>query len=201
MGIRVMPLPVVRKPRTAAPVADVLRRFSEPPRKASISAQQSATGGMLCIVPPPAVADTLADIAAMHSGELPTELHLTLAHYKSFPQGAYLGELFSFVAKQSALPGMINGIARFSSDAEEGDPIVALVDVPGLTDFRHGLLQYAPAGWSDNHGFTAHITLAYIPANTETPLTLQRMTPMPIVFDALWVWAGGERLRLPFGQH
>jgi len=99
--------------------------------------------------------------------------------------------LSGFAAKQEWITGTINGIARFSG--EEVDALVALFDSAELGELRGELceaLELVGAEHNTEHGFTAHVTLAYLPTNAQTPNIA--LEPVPMVFDALTLAWGDE---------
>lgn len=69
--------------------------------------------------------------------------------------------------------GKISGYGRFSSTHQEGrDAIYANYDAPILPELRqalYGALKDAGFPVRNDHGYTPHITLAYIPREAETP--------------------------------
>ena len=162
-------------------------------KQASVSAASASTSAMICLVPPPAVADSLK----LPGGEVPTDMHLTLLYYKD-GVGDVDRSLRLWASQQQPISGLINGIARFSSDDPEGDPIVVLADVPGLFELRASLIESAPAGWAADHDWTPHCTVAYKPFGVDGP---SRVAPREVTFDAVWLWAGGERRRYNFGEY
>ncbi len=109
------------------------------------------------------------------------EMHLTLA---------YLGDVDSienfriplqtaladFARNEAPVTGKINGIGRF--DAVEGDStsaVYASFDAPVLPEFRQrliGAIESTGLQISRKHGFTPHITLAYLPTS-EAALDIQ----------------------------
>lgn len=125
---------------------------------------------MVAFYPDPDLAENLA----LEGGYDPEDLHLTLA---------YLGEIAathdrsrvesavaSFASGALVIHGTVNGLARFSPETPPGRgedvwPLVALVDAPGLPDFRQRLvatLEASGVGVAKNHGFTPHMTLAMV---------------------------------------
>lgn len=128
-----------------------------------------------------------------------SELHVTLAYLGKVDEvSTYTSEeqmlqaLMEIAKHQTLIPAAINGIARFNSD-NEAEPIVLLVDAPGLADFRRRLVD--EVGWrapvDKTHGFTPHVTLAYVPSGEVVEL------PVPpredIIFDALVLAWGGRQ--------
>ncbi|MBF6591130.1 MAG: 2'-5' RNA ligase family protein, partial [Ktedonobacterales bacterium] len=83
----------------------------------------------------------------------------------------------------------ISGLGRFTAPEGQPQAVYASVDSPGLLEMRHALRDVLEAQGmthkiSDLHGFTPHITLAYVDADTPTPvidlpdltMTLDRVT-------------------------
>jgi 2'-5' RNA ligase len=71
------------------------------------------------------------------------------------------------------IKGRVGGLGRFYGDPD-GDthPLVALYDSPGLSAMRERLvdeLKMIEVEVDESHGFTPHITLAYIPSDSDTP--------------------------------
>lgn len=131
-------------------------------------------------------------------GGIPVEeLHVTLA---------YLGEgltpeqvaqvsavvadvVAEFGARVGALAGSIGGVLRFPAN-DEGEEVVAVcVDVPRLEELRVAILAGLAAGGlpvdeATEHGFTPHITLAYI--NAAEPLDVS-VPKTPVTIGAIVV--------------
>lgn len=145
---------------------------------------------------PPDVADALA----LPNGESADELHITLVY---FGKQAELAEdvparlcdlLLPFCEDEEQLVGKIAGAGRFASADPQGEPIVALPDVPGLTELRARLvrrLDLERIPYRREHGFTPHITVAYAMPHESGPDDLP--PPLPIEIDRLCVTVGGER--------
>jgi hypothetical protein len=79
-------------------------------------------------------------------------------------------------------------------------PLVALFDCPDLPQFRQDLVASLHAAGvvenvEDKHGYIPHITLAYIPADTEMPdITLE---PLPLTFTDIAVCWGETWHHIP----
>ena len=152
---------------------------------------------MLCLAIPPRVAKRL-----LIQGAVPREdLHLTLAYfpdvqYQEFQQ---LGKLATKIARATPpISARISGCARFT--AGERDAFVATVDSADLCDFRDYLALKASsiARVSRDHGFTAHITLAYLEQTAPSPI--RRLETFDANFPRLEVWSGSlHRFSAPFG--
>ncbi len=130
------------------------------------------TSAMVALYPSPDVAQSLA----LPGGELPESLHVTLGLLGSdavvrLDRDKIEEALRAFAAVNAPVAGVVGGLARFTP-VEEGEPwpLVALVDAPGLTEFRQrlvGTLAGAGVEVSNLHGFTAHCTLALVETGDE----------------------------------
>jgi hypothetical protein len=92
---------------------------------------------------------------------------------------------------------MINGYGRFVGD-EESYPVYLNYDSPQLPKL-HSKLRMAMDGKAEDsdHGFTPHITIAYLPTAARMPAL--DVPDMSMRFDNLsLIWAG-ERIDFPFG--
>ena len=107
----------------------------------------------------------------------------------------FIGE---FAAVSEPMVGVIGGIGRFNGSETSGgqDVIYASFDAPNLAEFRQELveaLEDAEAPIAKNHGFTPHITLAYVDKDAEMPpLFLETIS---LRFEAVTLYWGDERVR------
>lgn len=130
---------------------------------------------------------------AMLGGEKAEDLHLTLAALGpvdalplSEQRETVRGVVAEFAAGRPPLPAKLTGFGRFQTDGEP-DALYLNVDAPELPAFRQGLVEaLARAGvmLSQEHGFTPHITLAYLPRAVETPWVLSPPSGPPGDDDA-----------------
>jgi 2'-5' RNA ligase len=89
-----------------------------------------------------------------------------------------------------ATEGRTSGLIRFNSDNDTGiDALCVSFDSPGLWEMREKLLaamrESLNLGWGQDHGFTPHITIAYLPDTMRTPDI--RVPSRNIAFDAITV--------------
>lgn len=168
------------------------------------------TGVMVAFEVPQGVATQLA--AATRQANLipvaPDAMHITLA---------FLGEkeaiadkrqaiekaLHTFAESAAPLKSTIGGIGRFTGSESSGhkDVIYASVDSPDLPDFRQALvaaLETAGVGIDHNHGFTPHITLAYMDSDSAMPDIA--LHPAELHFDAFVLAWGDNRTALTLAQ-
>lgn len=142
-----------------------------------------------------------ADALALPDGEPPDQLHLTLAfHGNADELGkekiASILKAVETVAKQHPpLEGVLSGIGRFNASESSGskDVVYLSFDAPALPHFRQELvnaLTKADVPPYNNHGFTPHITLAYIDKDAPTPI--QRTENHAVRFDKIVVTVGDE---------
>lgn len=149
-------------------------------------------------------ADTAGRLAVA-AGEDAGDLHITLA---------YLGEsdaekaaaahtaVGTWAARTDPLAGRISGLGRFLGSDAEGDPVYASVDLPDLARAREDLLHCLQAAGLDvarNHGFTPHITLAYVPTDAPSPVTT--VPTLPLRFESVTVAAGGAHTAFRLNGH
>lgn len=167
-----------------------------------------STGIMVALMLP----ETVAAEMALPDGLPPGELHVTLAYLGSVldveDPAQFLQDLLSAVSAAAEdndpVEGVISGIGRFTGDDEAaGDPFYASLDAPGLDELRVDLvreLRDAGLDPSATHGFTPHITLAYVPRESAAPLP-RLEEPRELSIPALTVMYGQARIDVALGAH
>ena len=139
----------------------------------------------------------------------PSEMHITLA---------YLGDIEELIISQEELlqavglfadsyngsiDGSINGMGKFFTSHIEGMGVIYLnFDAPNLPELRQRLLKVLEqAGMPiiENHGFTPHITLAYIPSEAAMPEA--NLGEIPVHINAVTVAWGDQVSNIRFGQN
>lgn len=125
--------------------------------------------------------DIPAEIAArvaLPGGESPEKLHVTLFYKKGMTtdQIQKLYAIFSKMFEGKALRAKIGGIGRFTGSESSGgkDVIYLSVDSADLQEFRDKFVfETAKFGIlpDQTHGFTPHLTLAYVDVDVKTPFT------------------------------
>ncbi len=152
-----------------------------------------------------------AEQLAIAGGEPANELHCTLCYMgdmaeppedgKRYPHTAteqIKALLTDFATKESPLAGRITGLGRFQPAETETHPIIALVDMPGLAELRTRLAQaLAVENYfvASNHGYTPHITLAYVDQDASLPV--ENIPMLPLVFDTITLAIGDDRYTFP----
>jgi 2'-5' RNA ligase len=175
-------------------------------RKKEIAAKEIHTGVMVAFY-----LDTFSPEAAVKlqipGGETWDALHITLAYLGDSTElgpdvEAELYRLVSeFARSSSPLEGIVSGIGLFNNTEEGGsNAFVALFDSPALPDFRTrlmGMLQANGIMPVQNHGFTPHITLQYVPKGQ--PLPQVELLAMPMIFNKVTVKWGDKRMDFTLG--
>lgn len=160
------------------------------------------SGVMVALFPPP---DVARKIAVRESGEPVEDLHMTLAYYGG-ADGLTSAQIATIVRTVEMLsmehgPVMatLGGIGRFAaSETSDGqDVFYASVDSPVVESLRRSLCmadyRVAPVR---SHGFTPHISLAYIDPDDELPVT--KWMPLDVTFDRISIVVGDRREDFPF---
>lgn len=155
-------------------------------------------GVMVAFYAPADVAQELADA----NRTPPSDMHVTLAYLGKageVPDAGKLADVVeAFAADARPVDGVVSGTGRFTAgDPAEGDPFYASVDAPDLPGMRQRLITaLTDAGFTpkSDHGFTPHMTLAYLPKDAPTPTD----TPnMPVSFGILSVAHGPDVYDFP----
>jgi len=150
--------------------------------------EQVHTGAMICVRIPKDIADQLSVVG----GEPPERMHMTLVYLGdalglSAEDDERIAELLTEVGESyQKIKAELSGIGRFENAETGSDAVVALVDAPGLDKLRAHLvheLEEAGIPVSRNHGFTPHITLAYIGYHEQLPI--QRIGGLDMRISAL----------------
>jgi len=164
------------------------------------------TGVMVALYPDQAAAKTLADLEGVT--EEADRLHLTLCFLGDSteqPLATNKEQAIQAVADWAQqhgqpLKGQINGLGRFFHSEEDGTNAVYVApDVPGLPDLRQSLADWIEKSgfdYSQDHGFTPHITVAYVPKDAPTPPI---RVETPVFFDRVTLAWGNELYEFPMG--
>jgi len=145
---------------------------------------------MIALYPPLDLAEQLA----VPGGILPESMHCTIA-YTGPAVGVdrdTLRKVAASLADRPPIQASISGHARFTGG--ELDVIVALVDGPGIEDLRRDTLDVLAAHGIDvprEHGHTAHISIAFIDPDAESPI--DRIPCTPVLFTTVNAVHAGDR--------
>jgi len=96
--------------------------------------------------------------------------------------------------KYSTIKGKVQGVGCFSGDGET-KPFYASYDSPELPEIRQKLVETMESlgiELDKTHGFTPHITLAYLDVDADLPTV--DIPDVPIEFDGFTLaWAGHQK--------
>jgi 2'-5' RNA ligase len=158
-----------------------------------------STSTMIALYPRPEEAEKVA----VPGREPPELLHVTLAYLgdtdEDDPLSDVVDALRAVAGEHSALTGEVGGAGYFA-DQGEGHPAILLPDVPGLVELRMAvcerIAQMDDADYSRLHGFTPHMTVAYV--GPDESLDTEAPFGEPLHFDALYLVRGDQEVaRVP----
>ena len=163
--------------------------------------RQDQTGVMIALYPDSVAAAKIA----VPEGVSANELHLTLAFFgDEADQPPTIKEDLTRAVQAAGsiegLSGQIGGIGYFAS-GDNGQPVVALIDAPGLVAYRQklmGKLKAVGLTPSQEHDFTPHMTLKYSDPG-QLLEGAENVVGTPISFDSVTVSIGRDRTE--FEQH
>lgn len=147
-----------------------------------------------------------AEQLAIPGGEPAEALHVTLcycgdlADVDDLTVARAISRIESLVSYRAPVEGQVAGYGRFnaSESSDALDVFYAAADIPGLEDLRHEIaweLQWAGLPPLQNHGFTPHITLAYLDPELANPA--DKAPALSLRFSALTIMAGSRRIDIP----
>jgi 2'-5' RNA ligase len=169
-------------------------------------AERQHSGFLVALWLDPADAEKLV----VPGGEPYSELHVTLAYCGDYtgidetnPSSNYRRRIRYREIYTSVLDGTIAGFGRFvASESSDGkDVFYATPDVPRLFDVRQQIVECLRCNGlsvSSAHGYTPHITLAYIDTDAETPK--YEVPELSLKFAGVTVMSGTRRIDIPFWQ-
>jgi len=123
------------------------------------------------------------------------ELHCTLAYFPALSDeqlDAAIAVTAEWAEHTPAIAALLGGVGRFAGVGNV-DPVWHSVDAPALDAARASLLEgLAAVGLapSSEHGYTPHVTVAYVPRDHQLPLVIN--DPRPLVFAEVGVWTRGR---------
>lgn len=163
---------------------------------------------MIALYPPADLAATLA----LPDGLAPDDLHVTLIYLGPASEVGDLDDLSSIIEDIATfnppLVGEIGGLGTFfgAEDPDENgqDPVVALIDVDGLSGLRAALLAALNDQGFDqasSHDFTPHMTLAYEEPGAPLPTSsLGAKLPVDVTFRELVLVVGDQKTPFSLGH-
>lgn len=164
-------------------------------------------GAMVAFLLDDAMREALLDATELADDEDAIADHVTLVYLApdaadlDAQKNAILMGLAELAADTPPIEATVNGYGRFNGgDGEDGDALYVNVDSPDLPDLYDDLtdcLEACGCEWEGSHGFTPHITLAYLQSGDAMPDL--DIPALPLTFDRIaLVWAG-ETITFPLG--
>jgi 2'-5' RNA ligase len=160
--------------------------------------EKEHTGAMIALFVPKNTAKKIA----VSGGLPPEELHVTLAYLGEANQikdvGAIQRHLEKFANSHAPIKVKVGGIGKFSQVGEDGKQAFYLsVDSPELPDFRQSVMDglNGIVDIPQEHGFTPHMTLKYVPANGRLPV--KDAPDIEFTFDTISLGLGGVYYHYP----
>lgn len=132
----------------------------------------------------------------------PEDMHVTLCYLGdangwNHKRADIENALMAFAFSHAPIEGVVGGVGRFNAsvNSEGMDVIYASFDAPNLPEFRQDLvklLDNLDVEISRAHGYTPHITLAYVERGSDMPnLALETMA---LSFRKVTLYWGDERI-------
>jgi len=164
--------------------------------------QDDTEGGVMVALFVPV--DIASRLALSIDGALPPQdIHLTLAYLGTVEQqpadqGALKRVVERFSQGMQPIKGRIAGLGRFvaGKDSKGKHVVYASYDAPNLPAMREQLVRYlSGAGFFvyRTHGFTPHITLAYVNPKAKQPAMVGEVWGSELTFDKIGYAWGSER--------
>jgi 2'-5' RNA ligase len=174
-------------------------------------APESHTGVAIMMFLPRDVATALAlgpsQIPKGDKAELPEELHVTIAYLGDSTEGTLAKKrkavekaMEKFSKSATTVTGRISGFGTFD-EGNGGCAIYYSFDAPGLPQLRHDLVaELKKAGVEINmkHGFSPHITLAYLKDKGDAKVIYP--SGEDVTLDEITLGWGDERLVFTLGR-
>lgn len=152
--------------------------------------------------------ETAAQLA-VSGGEPADNLHITLCMCGDAAEMGDLAVYRTVAAIERAVQwwgtveGTVSGYGRFNptDSSDEQSVFYASVDILGLTELRQRVMDALYEVGTPpvvGHGFTPHLTLAYLPADAANPV--EDVPSTKLRFDGVTVMVGGKRIDVPFAR-
>ena len=166
---------------------------------AALLAAEGDPTGVAVVLPLP---QELAQALALAGGLPAEDLHLTIGMIGRRDEMTDVQLAEALLAVRDAgiccapITATIGGIGRFmaSNGSDAKDVVYLSVDSPALLELRDEVedaLEARGLELQTDHGFTPHITLAYIDPGAAMPL--DSIEPQSVTFAVLALWAGPQR--------
>ncbi len=185
-------------PNAGEPDVDVSDMDADTEKAAIQAVAKNGKGVMIGLFLPKSVAEKISLVG----GSDWSSMHVTLAYLgKGIPEDEVARTVRAVkrvAAGWQQLQAKVGGLGRFS--LEPKDAFYASVDGGDVTEFRAQVvseLHRMGIGFDRTHGFTPHVTLAWLDKDAWNPIN--RLDPVAVTFGSVFVAAGHERVEIPLG--
>lgn len=190
--------PVPKKP---APKGKAAKRATDVAMIKTHIWKEASRGVMVALMLPEEVQRQVV----LAGGEPARDLHITLAYLgKDLPEVALervAGVVYDLSMEAAQFPVALNGVGRFcATPSSDGKDVIYLsADSNQLSVLRERLcraLEWANIPVSRNHGYSPHVTLAYVGPTERSPI--ERLTPTTFMASAITLAAGDNHMNMSF---
>lgn len=140
---------------------------------------------------------------AIRNGEPSDELHVTLLFFGKAADLApedieRIRSIANYIATTNPpIEATLGGLGRFYTPDEDGNhAFYTSVDAPTLPSIRQTIANSLQGLFKDNHGFSPHMTLAYVKEDQPNPI--DAWEPISLTFGAISLSLGDEVEDFPF---
>jgi 2'-5' RNA ligase len=191
--------------------AGVRLKEDSPPVKKPVRApdrvlESGHSGVVIMFNLPAAAAEAIAAVDGVT--ESAADLHITLCYLGDSAEtalatnkGRILEALEIWAATRWPLAGTINGMGRFfTAEKDNTNAVYVSPDLPMLPDFRQALtelINQTGIEYPQDHGYTPHVTISYVPVDDPTPDL--RFEPIPLELEHVTLAWGDEHYDIPIG--
>lgn len=157
-----------------------------PPAK---STKANDTSAMIALRIPDSIRAEIKERYAFVDTETLNNLHITLVYLgdsRTLDKLDIIRAVSDLGMYQAPIKGTLQGLARFVN-GQDVDPLVVTFDspqAPALYNMLCGCLDNYHVPFHKDHGFIPHMTLAYIPRDSEMPI--ETIEPIEINFDEVY---------------
>jgi 2'-5' RNA ligase len=187
-------------PEVEEPEAEPEMEEEEDEETEEKTVKAAEVSAMIALRIPDPIREEIATKYPFVDAETLDNLHVTLIYLgdsRTLNKIDMIRAASDFAACQSPIKGTLQGLARFVNGTET-DPLVCTFDSPQMPQVYTALascLEVYRIPYRREHGFIPHMTLAYIPADSEMPI--DTIEPIEINFSEIYLVDGGEWFAIP----
>lgn len=161
----------------------------EPPDDVNKSLKANENSAMIALRIPDLIKAEIQGKYPFVDAEILNDLHITLVYLgdnRTLDKLSVIRAISDLGMYQAPIKGKLQGLARFVSDGQT-DPVVMTFDspqAPKLYDMLCDLLDNYHVPYHKDYGFIPHVTLAYIPKDSDLPINT--IEPIEINFSEVY---------------